>query len=386
MDYIERARELLHGFKGDAYTYGAGVLGACGKAAAGLGTRAALVVDTFPASERFAAAIRESLGAAGVAVTAEIPGARPNAPREDVFRIREAIRAAAPDVIVSFGGGSTTDAAKAADVLWVLGGELDGYFGAGLVTAGLKAKGSRLVPHLAIQTVASSAAHLTKYSNITDLATGQKKLIIDEAVVPPRAVFDYSVTYGAPVPLVADGALDGISHCLEVLYSAAGKPGYELVEEVAVAGIGIVVRYLERAIARPDDREARDALCLATDLGGYAIMLGGTNGAHLNSFSFVDILSHGRACGMMNPYYTVFFAPAVTRPLQAVAKIYREAGLIAAPVDRLTGRDLGVAVADGMFELARRIGFPTRLRDVPGFTAAHIERALAAAKNPELKS
>ncbi len=61
---------------------------------------------------------------------------------------------------------------------------------------------------------------------------------------------------------------------------------------------------------------AREALCLATDLGGYAIMLGGTNGGHLTSFSLVDILTHGRACALMNPYYTVFFAPAVEGPLQ----------------------------------------------------------------------
>ena len=46
-------------------------------------------------------------------------------------------------------------------------------------------------------------------------------------------------------------------------------------------------------------------------------MLGGTNGGHLTSFSLVDVLSHGRACAMTNPYYTVFFAPAIQQPLQA---------------------------------------------------------------------
>ncbi len=32
-----------------------------------------------------------------------------------------------------------------------------------------------------------------------------------------------------------------------------------------------------------------------THLGGYAIMIDGTGGAHLNSFSLADMLSHGRA-------------------------------------------------------------------------------------------
>jgi alcohol dehydrogenase len=386
MNYIDQARRLLYGFKGEDYIYGKGVLADCGKVTATLGSKVAIVADQFPGGEPFVQTIRESLRSAGVNVTAVIGGANPNAPREDVFRIRDGVRAVQPEVVLSFGGGSTTDAAKAATVLCALEGGIDEYFGTGLVTEALRKTGKKLTPQVAIQTNASSAAHLTKYSNITDVKTGQKKLIVDNAIIPARAVFDYSVTYGAPVSLTADGALDGVSHCLEVLYSAVGKPNYDLVEQVATAGIGIIINYIQRAITQPTDQEARDALCLATDLGGYAIMLGGTNGAHLNSFSFVDILSHGRACGMMNPYYTVFFAPAVERPLKAVGKIYREAKLIKSDIDRLSGRDLGVALAEGMFELARRIGFPIRLSDVPGFGAGHISRALSAAKDPQLKS
>ena len=62
-----------------------------------------------------------------------------------------------PDVVVSFGGGSTIDATKAAEVLRTLGGEIDAYFGTGLVTAAAEAGGKTLTPHVAIQTAASSA-------------------------------------------------------------------------------------------------------------------------------------------------------------------------------------------------------------------------------------
>ena len=386
MNINEHARQLLVAFKGADYVFGPGVLSQVGRLVASQGKQAILVRDTFPGGEVFVQAIRASLQASGVTVVGETAGAQPNAPREDLHRILEDLKRYNPDVIVSFGGGSTIDAAKAAEVLRTLGGSIDDYFGTGLVTQALKASGKRLTPHIAIQTVASSAAHLTKYSNITDIQTGQKKLVVDEAIVPVKALFDYRITYSAPVGLTADGALDGVSHCLEVLYSAVGKANYDLVEQVAAAGIGIVVNYLPRAIQNPGDEEARNALCLATDMGGYAIMLGGTNGAHLNSFSLIDILSHGRACAMMNPYYTVFFAPAVQRPLQVVGKIYQQAGLTQANIDALTGRELGVAVAEAMFELARRIGFPIRLSEVHGFGQAHIDRSLAAAKNPQLKS
>ena len=76
---------------------------------------------------------------------------------------------------------------------------IDDYFGTGLVTQALTKAGTKLTPHLAIQTAASSGAHLTKYSNITDLRTLQKKLIVDEAIVPPRAIFDYQTTLVLPL-------------------------------------------------------------------------------------------------------------------------------------------------------------------------------------------
>ena len=385
MPSFEQARALLHEFKGDAYLFGARVLPRVGETVSELGRRAALVRGTFPGSDDYVRTIRASLEEAGVELPGEIKGARPNAPREDLSRITEGLKALDPDVVVSFGGGSTIDATKAAEVLRTLGRGIDDYFGMGLVTQAVKQSGRPLTPHVAIQTVASSAAHLTKYSNITDVATGQKKLIVDDAVIPARPVFDYAVTHSEPLPLTADGALDGVAHALEVLYGATGKPHYGKVAEIAAESIGLVVDYLPRVMKNSTDDEGREALCLATDLGGYAIMVGGTNGGHLTSFSLVDVLSHGRACAMMNPYYTVLFAPAIEAPLKLVGKIYRDAGLTDANVETLSGRALGMGVAEAMLAFSRQIGFPTTLSKVAGFTQGHIDRALAAAKNPQLK-
>jgi alcohol dehydrogenase class IV len=379
MKRFEKAYSLLDQFKRDTYLHGFGVLHRAGALAAPLGRRAVLVRDKFPGSEVHVRTLTDSLAAAGIELLGVIDGAPPNAPREDLARIAADLARLGGNLIVSFGGGSTIDVTKSAEVLRTLGGGIDEYFGAGVVTKALAASGKRLTPHLAIQTAASSGAHLTKYSNITDLATGQKKLIVDEAIVPARCLFDYAVTAGAPRSLTVDGGLDGIAHCLEVLFSAVGKPYYELMEDVAHEGIGLVLEYLPRAVEDPASPEAREALGLATDLGGYAIMLGGTNGAHLTSFSLIDILSHGRACGLMNPYYTVFFAPAVERPLRMVAD------LCGVPIEGLSGRALGEAVARALIVFEKHLGVPTYLSEVAGFTDAHIERAIKAAKDPQLK-
>jgi alcohol dehydrogenase class IV len=170
-----------------------------------------------------------------------------------------------------------------------------------------------------------------------------------------------------------------------VFYGVSGD-NEDKVRAISLLGIDLIVNSLDTACRDSDDMEAREAIGLGTDLGGYAIMVGGTNGAHLTSFSLVDILAHGRACALMNPYYTVFFATAIEDKVRAVGAIYKDAGYTKADLDRLHGRDLGLAVAEAMLELSRSIGFPTKLADVPGFTDAHVERALTAAKNPKLES
>ena len=112
----------------------------------------------------------------------------------------------------------------------------------------------------------------------------------------------------------------------------------------------------------------------------------GTNGPHLNSLSLVEVTYNCRACAIMNPYYAVFFAPAIEHKLRLVGEIFRRYGYISGNLDTLSGRELGMAVAEGMTNLSRKIGFPTRLSELPGFTDEHIRRALGAAKNPQLES
>lgn len=124
---------------------------------------------------------------------------------------------------------------------------------------------------------------------------------------------------------------------------------------------------------------------LGTDLGGFAIMIGGTNGAHLNSFSLVDIASHGRACGLLNPYYAVLFAEAVEPQLRLLGKIYAMYGFIRQELDALSGRELALAVGAGMQEFMRSIGAPTALNQLPNYTREHRKRALMAAQDPQLE-
>jgi len=398
--WMEKAGNMLREWKGESYTFGFEVLERAGEQTAKFGKRALLIAAELgePWVSAFLKTTGDSLRAQGVEFEA-IAGARPNAPREDLYRLALHIARTRPDVVVALGGGSTIDAAKGADVLSTfsprdvqdilnpspaLADGIDPYFGVGLVTKVKSGSGKNLIPLVAVQTAASSGAHLTKYSNITDLVTGQKKLIVDEAIVPSASVFDYGVTLTAPTGLTLDGGLDGIAHAWEVFMGATGQPYYARMKEVAAACLSLIVHGLAKVKTDPGNREARHCLGLGTDLGGYSIMIGGTSGPHLGSFSLIDVLSHGRACAILNPYYTVLFSPKIQDQLAVFAEILSEGGYLRAKTEGKKGRALAVLVAKGMIQFARALGFPATLEEA-GVTKAHIKRMIQAAKDPQLK-
>ena len=385
----QEAKKLIVEFKGNDYAFGTGVLEQVGPMTAQVGRRALLVSRLSsawlkPALAKVGATLKEN----GVAVIGPVQGAAPNAPREDVYRLQGHILHKKPDVIVSLESGSGIDACKAAATLATFGdieAELDPYFGLGQVTRLCESTGRKILPVVALMTAASSSAHLTKYANITDPVKGQKKLIIDEAIVPPKAVFDYGLTASQPMSLTLDGGMDGFSHCIEVYLGAKGD-GFERIEKIALTGMELIVAGLAGLAKKHTDPAAREQVALGTDLGGYAIMVGGTSGPHLNSFSLVKYLSHGRACALMNPYYTVFFTPAVEERVRKIGEIFKRHGYLEADLASLYGRELGQAVAQGILAFNRQIGFPTTLAEIDGIDRAVIEKILAAAKDPQLES
>ncbi len=380
----EKARALIDEFKGKNYIYGISCLERIGELAEPFGKRILLVTNLQKRAPDIYQTILKSLSLSGMETIRTILSSRPNSPKEDVLKIKEEISREYPDCVIAASGGSGIDATKAALVVAALGGDIEDYFGVGKVSEELQNQGKKLLPFIAVQTASGSSAHLTKYSNITDFKVNQKKIIADEAVVPSRALFDYRLTQSMSSSFTSDGAFDGLAHCLEVYYGAS-PVSYEKIENTALTGIELVVASLEKAVREPSNMEAREALGLATDLGGYAIMTGGTNGAHLTSFSLVDILSHGRACALLNPYYTVFFAPVIQNQLEQLAYLFSKYGLMSKPSSNLSSRELGLAVAKALIALGKRVGFPTTLSEIDGMSKAHIKKALQSAKNPQLE-
>ncbi len=341
-----RAKNLIKEFKGDSYIFGSGCIDKIGFLAKKLGNKTLLLISQREWAIELKQIIIKSLKENGIKICSIMDTPQSNTPSSDVFGLQDLLVKIKPDFLTVVGGGSAIDCAKASAILYTLSPlkhDIEPFFGVGKVTEMLKEKKLNILPVLAVQTSASSAAHLTKYTNITDIISGQKKLIVDEAIIPPYALFDYSITKTESNNLTIDGVLDGISHLLEVYYGInysvfnnnynAFKvdknnnlfyENFKKVEEIAILGLYLLVNSIHKVLQNPLDFYYRKLIGIGTDLGGYAIMIGGTNGGHFTSFSLVNILSHGRACGILNPYWTVFFAPAIKRQLTVVLYIFKD--------------------------------------------------------------
>ncbi len=397
----EKAKKILFDWKGNTYAFGEGALKKVGLFAKSIGEKALIAVADLGQSwvEPVRREVENSLKDYDIKYLI-ILGAAPNTPRDDLYRIAMHLSRSQAEMIIAVGGGSTIDACKAAAILVTysphevmkalyvdenIAGTIEPYFGVGKVSKVKEATKRSVLPNIAVQTAASSAAHLTKGSNITDLATNQKKLIVDEAIYPAAAAFDYSVTLNSPKSLTIDGGLDGISHVWEVLTGAVSYPEYTRLKEATEISMRLIIYGLKKANQDPKDIEARTALGLGTDIAGFVLMHGpgGTHGPHLGSFSLVDIMSHGRACALLNPYYTVLFADATQDALKMAASVFKDSGYIDQEISHLSGRALGMAVAKAMITFWKELGFPTTLKEA-GAAESHILRMLNAAKNPQL--
>ncbi len=385
---VEKAESILKEWREDRFLFGIDVLRQVPEAACKLGKSYFLVHGKTVEESGEKYKLDNLLTSAGFVKIGETTGAAPNSPDTDVIRVAEELEALPeqPDFVLSFGGGSLIDAVKASLVLYTLGGECEDYYGVGTVTDALTARETSLIPHMAIITCSASAAHLTKYSNVTNFETCQKKLIIDDKIVPDVSVFDYALTDSMGYEFTITGALDGVAHLTEVYMGYSMEaPEFFKVEQAVLTGLELSVANLHKVLDEPGNLTARQNIGIATDLGGFAIMKGSTNGPHLNSFSMVDLMDHGKAVGLLNAYYAYFFAPAIPEKLRRLCEIFKRYGYIDAEVSLENPAAIGAAYADGIRNFAKSVGYPTTLAEIEGFGRVHYDRILEAAKNPQLK-
>jgi alcohol dehydrogenase class IV len=204
------------------------------------------------------------------------------------------------DSLVSLGGGSPIDTAKAIGMLAVNGGKVRDY----RVPQVIPAAGPL---HLAIPTTAGTGSEVTRFTVITDSETGEKMLIAGSALLPAAAIVDYELTLTMPARLTADTGTDSLTHAIEAFVSRKANP---FTDALALAAMKTIWRELPTSYREPGNRKAREAMMLAATQAGIAFsnasvaLVHGMSrplGAHFH-------IPHGLSNAMLLPAVTAFSA------------------------------------------------------------------------------
>lgn len=314
----------------------AGALERLGELARSLGgSRALLVTDPGLEQAGHPQRAAESLRKAGYAVTI-FDRVRENPTETEVADGVAVAKAAAIDLIVAVGGGSSMDCAKGINFLYTNGGRMADYKGHDKAT-------KPMLPSIGVPTTSGTGSEAQSYALITDASSHMKMACGDKKAAFRISILDPVVTLSQPRSVTAVTGIDAVAHAVESLVCTKANPVSRL---YSLAAWRHLEPNFETVLREPENLPARAAMQLGSHFAGMAIeaaMLGVCHSC-ANPLTAHYGITHGTAIGLMLPHVVRYNAPACEG-------WYRE----------LAGDSESLANRVG--DLVAAAGLPTRLRD-----------------------
>lgn len=165
------------------------------------------------------------------------------------------------NVVISLGGGSCIDTAKAVAVLAANGGYIGDYMG------GKKLVKNAPIPHIAIPTTAGTGSEATDVTVITNTSNDVKMMIKQPAFMPACAIVDPVLTMSSPKNVTAATGIDALSHAIEAYLSKKAQP---MTDMYALSAMKLIVENIETAYDEGDNMAAREKMSLGSLQAGIA--------------------------------------------------------------------------------------------------------------------
>jgi alcohol dehydrogenase class IV len=265
--------------------------------------RPLIVTDPYLVSCGLAARLQEQIVQAGIpceVFSETVPDPTTDAVDSGV----RAYLAGGHDSLVSLGGGSPIDTAKAMGMIVANGGRPSDY----KVPNPIPNAGP---PHIAIPTTAGTGSEVSRFTVISDSISQEKMLIAGSFLVPSAAVVDYELTMSMPQRLTADTGTDSLTHAIEAYVSRKANP---FSDTLALSAMKTIWKQLPVAFHDPDNRAAREGMMLAATLAGIAFSNASVALVHGMSrpIGMFFHVPHGLSNAMLLPAVTRFSAAAAT--------------------------------------------------------------------------
>ena len=298
--------------------------------------------------------IRRAFGSRCVGTFDAMP---PHTPRQAVIAATEQARAVNADIIITVGGGSITDGAKAVqlclanDVSTVEG--IDSIRAVRGVSPPMNAP---IVRQISVPTTIAGG-EFSAIAGVTNMRRRAKEMLKHELLMPRAVILDPAITVHTPEWLFLSTGIRAVDHCVEGLCSREAHP---YADAQALKGLSMLAEGLPRVKADGRDLDARMDCQIGTWLSAGPLASGVPMGA---SHGIGYVL--GAAHGVPHGYTSCVMLPAVMR-WNKPANADRQA-LVAAAMGR-PGADAG----DVLDDFIRKLGLPRSLREVI-VTAEHFD-------------
>lgn len=327
---------------------GPGALQQAGERIQKLGFKKALIITDEGLSKCGAvAAITDLLSSIGVE-HALFDKAVPNPTDKGVEAGLAMLQREGCDFIVSFGGGSSHDNAKAVGIVATNGGRIHDYEG---IDVGPKP----MMPLVSVNTTAGTASEMTRFCIITDSARHVKMAIVDSKCTPMIAVDDPLLMVNMPKSLTAATGMDAMTHAVEAYVSTISNP---ITDASALHAIKLISTYLRAAVGDGKNMQARDMMSYAQFLAGMAFNSASLGYVHAMAHQlggFYD-LPHGVCNAVLLPVVQEFNAKQVPELFIDMA---------AAMGHPTTDKDAAVAaVLRSIRQLSADVGIPKNLKEL----------------------
>ncbi len=299
--------------------------------------------------------VTDGLVEAGYEVTGQYTDVKQDARLNDVQTCTDQIKSSGAEGIISIGGGSVIDTAKASNILFSEGGDLvDDYSGAHTLTRPLK-------PHVVIPTTAGTGSEVTMVAVIYDEENKEKLAFVDKFLLPNLAVLDPQMTISLPPKMTAATGMDALTHAIEAYVGTQASP---VSDSFAVGAIELIMKNLVNATKNGDDVEARGAMQIASTMAGISFshsMVGCVHGmAHATGGLYR--VPHGVANGIFLPYGMEYNFEEIKEKLARLAPAMGE------DASGLSDDEAAKLVIEAVRKLSRKLNeldaLPLRLRDV----------------------
>ncbi|WP_415298953.1 iron-containing alcohol dehydrogenase [Clostridium perfringens] len=275
-------------------------------------------------------------------------GVEPDPSVETVMKGAKEMEEFNPDWIVSIGGGSPIDAAKA---MWIFYEYPDFTFEKAIVPFGLP-KLRRKAKFVAIPSTSGTATEVTAFSVITDYKAKIKYPLADFEITPDIAIVDPSLAETMPEKLVAHTGMDALTHAIEA-YTASLRSNFT--DPLALKAIEMVNMHLVNSYK--GDMEARGEMHEAQCLAGMAFSnaLLGIVHSMAHKVGAVFHIPHGCANAIFLPYVIKYNRKACE---DRYAQIARHIGLKGE-----SERELTDALIDLINKFNKELNIPSSMKE-----------------------